>query len=108
MTATISKTATTMLWPDGRLDVPEEIRQALGISGGWECTIEVVDDSLVVRPQEQIPDEDLWAYTPEHLAELREALAEPVENDLRLSPRDLKDLMEGRITVDELQARSKQ
>jgi hypothetical protein len=107
MTATIRKTTETMLWPDGRLDVPEEIRQELGISGGWACTIEVVDGALVVRPEEAIPDEDLWAYTPEHRAQLREALAEPPDQALRLSPRDLRDLMERQITVDELRARSK-
>ena len=107
MTATISKTATTMLWPDGHLDIPEEIHQALGISGGWECTVEIVDGSIVVRPQERIPDEDLWAYTPEHLAHVRAALAEPVDQALRLSPQDLRDLMEQRITPDELRARSK-
>ncbi|HEY7036773.1 MAG TPA: hypothetical protein VH482_35930 [Thermomicrobiales bacterium] len=108
MTATIHKTTETMLWPDGHLDVPAEIRQELGIAGGWACTIEVVDGTLVVRPEEAIPDEDLWAYTPEHLADLREALAEPPDQALRLSPRDLRDLMEQRITVDELRARPNQ
>ena len=107
MTATISKATTTMLWPDGRLDVPEEIRQTLGISGGWACSIEIVDGALVVRPKEAIPDEDLWAYTPEHLADVRAALAEPLDQALRLSPQDLRDLMEQRITPDELRARSK-
>jgi hypothetical protein len=108
MTTTIRKRTETMLWPDGHLDVPEEIRQELGIEGGWACSIEVVDGALVVRPQEAIPDEDLWAYTPEHLANLREALAEPRDEALHLSPRDLKDLMERQVTVDELLARSKQ
>ena len=107
MTATISKTVTTMLWPDGRLDVPEEIRVALGISGGWECSIEIVDGALVVRPQEQIPDEDLWLYEPETYARLLEAAQQPLDSGISLSPQDLKDLWAGRVDVDELIARSK-
>jgi len=107
MTATIHKTTETMLWPDGHLDVPEEIRQELGIEGGWACSIEIIDGALVVRPQEAIPGEDLWAYTPEHLANLREALAEPPDQALHLSPRDLRDLMKRRIEADELLARSR-
>jgi hypothetical protein len=108
MTTTIHKTTTTMLWPDGRLDVPDEILRELGIEGGWECTIGVVDGALVVRPHVAIPDEDLWAYTPQHLEDVRAALVEPLDESLRLSPCDLSDLMEQRITVDELRSRSKQ
>jgi bifunctional DNA-binding transcriptional regulator/antitoxin component of YhaV-PrlF toxin-antitoxin module len=106
MTATT--VTTVVLWPEGRLDVPEEVRRQLGIEGGWRCTLEVVNGALVVRPEVAIPDEDLWAYRPEHLADVRAALAEPPEQALRLSPRDLRDLMERRITVEELRARSKQ
>jgi hypothetical protein len=108
MTATISKTATTILWPDGRLDVPEGIRQALGISGGWECSIEIVDGALVVRPLEQIPDDDLWLYEPETYARLIEAGRQPVGSGISLSPDDIRALAERRVTPEELMARSKQ
>jgi hypothetical protein len=108
MATKVTKTASAVLWPDGHLDVPAEIRQLLGIEGGWHCDLEVVNGTLVVRPQLAIPDEDLWAYTPEHLVHIREALAEPRDQSLRLSPRDIRNLVEGRTTVEELRARSKQ
>lgn len=107
MTATIIKTTETMLWPDGHLDVPDEIRRELGLEGGWACSIEVVHGALVVRPQEAIPDEDLWAYEPETHARLLEAAQQPLESGIRLSPRDLRDLFAGRVGIDELIARSK-
>jgi hypothetical protein len=59
MSVTVSKTSATMLWPDGHLDIPEEIRQELGIEGGWQCRIEVVNGALTVRPEVAIPAEDL-------------------------------------------------
>jgi hypothetical protein len=106
MSVTVTQTTTTMLWPDGRLDVPEEIRRQLGIHGGWQCSLEVIDGALVVRPLVDIPDEDLWAYTPEHLAEVREALAEPRDQALRLSAQDLRDVAEGRTSLEDLQSRT--
>jgi hypothetical protein len=105
MTATIRKT-TTMLWPDGRLDVPEEIRRELKIEGGWSCSLEVIDGALIVRPRVAIPDEDLWAYEPDTYARLVEAGRQPIGSGVRASPQDLRDLMEGRIGLDELLARS--
>jgi antitoxin component of MazEF toxin-antitoxin module len=107
MTATVPKTTETMLWPDGHLDIPEQIRRELGLEGGWACTIEVVDGTLVVRPEEAIPDEDLWAYEPETHARLLEAAQQPMESGIKASPRDLRDLMEGRLSVEELIARAK-
>jgi antitoxin component of MazEF toxin-antitoxin module len=97
-----------MLWPDGHLDLPADVLRELGVEGGWQCPVEIGNGALVVRPKVAIPDEDLWAYTPEHLADVREARAEPLDQALRLSSRDLMDLMEGRVTVEELRARSKQ
>jgi hypothetical protein len=107
--ATTTATETyAMLWPDGRLDLSMEVLDRLELEGGWQCTVEIVGDAIIVRPVIAVPDEDLWAYTPEHLDEVRQALAEPPEEALRLSPRDLRDLIERRTTVDELRARSEQ
>src|SRR6266511_5343366 len=102
MTATIGKTTRTMLWPDGQLDVPEELLRELGIEGGWQCTIEIADGALVVRPRAAIPDEDLWAYEPETHARLKQAMSRPVEESLHLSEEDLMDLVAGKTTIEEL------
>ena len=105
MSATIGTQTKTLLWPDGRLDVTEEIRRALGIEGGWQCSIEIVDGAIVVRPLGTIPDEDLWAYEPETHARLLEAGRQPIGSGFHASPQDLKDLVEGRVGLDELLAR---
>jgi bifunctional DNA-binding transcriptional regulator/antitoxin component of YhaV-PrlF toxin-antitoxin module len=107
MTAATSAATTTLLRPDGDLAVPEELRRVLGLKGGWQCSIEVVNGVLVVRPLGAIPDEDLWAYEPETHAQLLEAAKQPLDSGIRLSPQDLKDLWTGRVDVDELIARSK-
>jgi bifunctional DNA-binding transcriptional regulator/antitoxin component of YhaV-PrlF toxin-antitoxin module len=106
--STATKTAlTTLLRPDGKLAVPEELRRELGIEGGWQCSIEVVDGALVVRPRAAIPDEDLWAYEPETHTHLLAAGRQPIGSGIQLSPDDLRALAEGRVEVEELIARSK-
>src|SRR5215208_5994028 len=107
MAATIETATTTLLRPEGLLDVPEAIRRELGLKGGWQCSIEVVDGAIVVRPLGAIPNEDLWAYEPETHARLLEAAKQPLDSGISLSPQDLKDLWAGRVGVDELIARSK-
>ena len=106
MSATTTRTISTMLWPDGRLDVPEELRRELDLQGGWQCQIAIVDGVLMVRPVVAIPDEDLWAYEPETYARLLEADRQPIGSGVPASPQDLQDLLEGRITVDDLMSRS--
>lgn len=105
MTAAIGTKTNTLLRPDGRLNVPEEIRRALGIDGGWQCSIEIVDGAIVVRPLGAIPDEDLWAYEPETHARLLEAGRQPIGSGFQASPQDLRDLVEGRVGLEELLAR---
>ena len=79
----------------GTLTVPEEARQALAIDGAVFLDLEVVDGSLVLRPGEAVPEEDLWAYTPEHIARVKRALESSPENDLRLTPEQLERLVLG-------------
>ena len=50
----------------GRLTVPVEARRQLHLDGKIKFEIEVIDGKLVLSPAS--PDEDAWAYTPEHLA----------------------------------------
>jgi len=108
MTATLKTATTTLLRPDGDLAVPAEIRRELGLKGGWQCSIEVVDGAIIVRPLGAIPDEDLWAYEPETHARLLEAGRQPIGSGVRASPQDLRDLAEGRVGLDELLARLRQ
>jgi antitoxin component of MazEF toxin-antitoxin module len=92
--ATTTATETyAMLWPDGRLDLPAEILEQLGISGGWECTVEIEAGRIIVRPAIEVPDEDLWAYTREHLADVKAALAEDPESAKSLSRADLERII---------------
>ncbi|HEY7036775.1 MAG TPA: hypothetical protein VH482_35940 [Thermomicrobiales bacterium] len=92
--ATTAATATyAMLWPDGHLDLPTEILDRLKIEGGWQCIVEVADDRIIVRPAIPIPDEDLWAYTPEHLAAVEAALAEDPATAKPLSLADLERII---------------
>jgi bifunctional DNA-binding transcriptional regulator/antitoxin component of YhaV-PrlF toxin-antitoxin module len=79
----------------GTLTVPEEARQALAIDGAVFMDLEVVDGSLVLRPGEAVPEEDLWAYTPEHIARVKRALQSPRDQDLRLTPEELERLAFG-------------
>ncbi len=77
----------------GHLRLPEEVRRELGIEGASLVEVEIDAGTWVLRPTEPIPDEDVWAHTPEHLAMVKRALDEPLTQDLRLSPLDLERLM---------------
>ena len=65
----------------GRLTVPEEVRRVLGLNGETDLLIRVdaPKRTLVLRPvaasggEEDTEDDDSWAYTPEHLAQLARA-----------------------------------
>jgi bifunctional DNA-binding transcriptional regulator/antitoxin component of YhaV-PrlF toxin-antitoxin module len=77
---------------DGTITVPEELRHALDVDGPVFVELEIVDHSLVLRPGETIPEEDLWAYTPEHLALVERARQEG--RGMRMSPDELERLIE--------------
>jgi bifunctional DNA-binding transcriptional regulator/antitoxin component of YhaV-PrlF toxin-antitoxin module len=81
----------------GQLSLPEEVREALNVENGHglQLDLEVVGETIVLRPKMVIPEEDLWAYTPEHMALLKRALAEPPENDIRLTHAELERLLLG-------------
>jgi bifunctional DNA-binding transcriptional regulator/antitoxin component of YhaV-PrlF toxin-antitoxin module len=78
----------------GRLTVPVAVRQALKVAGPAQFELEVKGDRLILRRFE-IPAEDAWAYTPEHIQRVKRA-----EADIRrgrvftLTEEDLKRLLD--------------
>ena len=85
------KTVVTMS-PEGRLTVPEEARQAIQVNGESVFELEVMDHTLILRPTD-IPPEDAWAYTPEHLERVKRALSEA--RGRQMSREDLERLIAG-------------
>ena len=76
----------------GTVTIPEEVRRELDIGGAALVELEVVDHSVVLRPVEEIPEEDLWAYTPEHIALVERARQEGP--GMQISRADLVRLIE--------------
>jgi antitoxin MazE len=67
----------------GRVTLPAAIRQALGLSEGTELLLLMVGGTLVLTPVVTVPRDYAWAYAPEHLERLNEALAEADEGRVR-------------------------
>jgi AbrB family looped-hinge helix DNA binding protein len=77
--------------PNGRLTLPAEVRQRLGLAGGTVFDVQATDrGSVTLRPVVVLPRDDAWAYTAEHLAQVAKALADLREGRVRrLSDADL-------------------
>jgi AbrB family looped-hinge helix DNA binding protein len=68
---------TVTMSPNGRMTLPAEVRQRLGLTGETEFDIEVTEHgSVTLRPVVVLPRDDAWAYTAEHLAQVAKALAD--------------------------------
>jgi AbrB family looped-hinge helix DNA binding protein len=82
---------TITMSPNGRLTLPAEVRQRLGLDGEAEFDVEVSDHgSVTLRPVVVLPRDDAWAYTADHLAQVAKALADIREGRVRrLSDADL-------------------
>jgi bifunctional DNA-binding transcriptional regulator/antitoxin component of YhaV-PrlF toxin-antitoxin module len=75
----------------GRLVIPAEIRAALKVTGKAHWQLEVRDGAIILKPAVVIPREDAWAYQPEHLARLEEAMEQARSGRvLDLSPEHLE------------------
>jgi AbrB family looped-hinge helix DNA binding protein len=76
---------TVTMSPNGRLTLPVEVRQKLGLTGGEaEFDVEVTDHgSVTLRPVVVLPRDDTWAYTAEHLARVAKALDDVREGRVR-------------------------
>jgi AbrB family looped-hinge helix DNA binding protein len=82
---------TITMSPNGRLTLPAEVRQRLGLAGETEFDVEVTDHgSVTLRPVVVLPRDDAWAYAAEHLSQVAKALADIREGRVRrLSDADL-------------------
>jgi AbrB family looped-hinge helix DNA binding protein len=67
----------------GRVTIPAAARKLLRVHGETQFEIEATERELVLRPAVVIPREDLWAYTPEHMASLDRALKQVREGRMR-------------------------
>lgn len=76
---------TVTMSPGGRLTLPADARQALGLDGEVELEVEVDEerDAVVLRPALVLRREDAWAYTPEHRRLLARAHADAREGRVR-------------------------
>ncbi len=75
---------TITMSPNGRLTLPAEVRQKLGLTGEAEFDVEVTDHgSVTLRPVVVLPRDDAWAYTAEHLTQVAKALADVREGRIR-------------------------
>jgi len=83
----------------GRITLPASLRKKLRLEGEAEFEVEQLEggDGLVLRPVIAIRREDTWAYTPEHLARLREAHEDSRAGRVRqVTEEELDRLLEGR------------
>ena len=67
----------------GRMTLPAKVRAALGIEGHTQLELELEDGSVRLRPTAVVPREDAWAYTEEHMRQVRQALADLEAGTLR-------------------------
>ena len=82
---------TITMSPNGRLTLPAEVRQRLGLEGETEFDVELTErGSVTLRPVVVIPRDDAWAYAAEHLAAVARALSDIRDGRVRqLSDDDL-------------------
>ena len=79
----------------GRLVIPAEVRAALNVTGKAHWQLEVRDGAIILKPAIVIPREDAWAYQPEHLARLEEAMTQARSGQvLDLNPEQLERLLD--------------
>jgi bifunctional DNA-binding transcriptional regulator/antitoxin component of YhaV-PrlF toxin-antitoxin module len=82
---------------DGRLTLPTETRRSLALEGETEFEIEVDEarDAIIRRPVFDVPQEDAWAFTPEHRRLIARARLDAREGRVyRLSELDLMPFVE--------------
>ena len=89
---TIATTTLIEMDAEGHLTLPEEIRRALQAEGKAILLVRATDDGVTMQA---IPEEDAWAYTPEHLQRVAQALQEVREGrGFQLSPAELERIIQ--------------
>jgi len=77
----------------GQIVIPAEVRGALHVTGKTHWQLEVRDGAIILKPAVVIPREDAWAYRPDHVARLEEAMTQARTGQiLDLSPERLPRL----------------
>jgi len=67
----------------GRLTLPAEAREELGIKGEAQFQVEVIPGGLVLREAITVPSEDAWAYTSEYRAQVERSRRDHAEGRSR-------------------------
>ena len=80
----------------GRMTLPIKVREALGIQGPTQVELDVDDRTVRLRPAVVIPEEDAWAYTREHMEQVRRALADVEAGRARRVTREEVDAVASR------------
>ncbi len=79
----------------GRITLPSAARKQLGITGESQFEVEVDSGAIVLKPVVILPQEDAWAYTPEHRQLLERAHEDSRTGRVRtLTERELEALAE--------------
>lgn len=77
----------------GRLTVPAAARLALQVKGATQFELEVTEAALILH-RIVIPEEDAWAYGPEHVRDVKRARRDAQEGRVRsLSKGELEQLV---------------
>jgi bifunctional DNA-binding transcriptional regulator/antitoxin component of YhaV-PrlF toxin-antitoxin module len=80
---------------EGHLTIPPEIRRSLELEGAVQFELRADNGTLILHATHAVPDEDAWAYTPEHQRLVAEALREAREGKtLHLTVGDLQRVID--------------
>src|SRR5207253_2409925 len=91
---------------EGRLTLPAEIRETLHVEGETRWTVEVQGGAVILRPAGPAARDVAWADTAAFRAQVARARQQAREGRAyRATSADFEDLMAGRVTVQELEAR---
>ena len=81
----------------GRITIPAQLRTTLDVEADARFDVIVKDGALHLTPVIDIPREDAWLYTPEHIAKLQKARAQEgvaSTTTQRMSKSELEDLLQ--------------
>ena len=92
---TTATTSSVTIDAEGRVMLPPDALRALRPDGEQLTLLDVDVDptkGIIVLRRSTIAEEDWWAYTPEMRARIERASRRPVDQDRRLSEKDLEAL----------------